>query len=245
MKRLVYLSLFLMIGLSLTLSAQPKMEIEGGKTYDWGDVKPEESPLHAKIKIFNKGDELLKIKDVNPSCGCTTAPLDKNEISPGEYATLDVKLRVDHYSGDVRKTVKIVSNDPQSKQVMFLKCNVVRPFKIFPRFLSFNRMYVGEESKGKVVLTNLTDKPLKIEDVQYTPENMRLNIQPGMEIPAMDNFTIEAYYTPKTMEPFSGVVKIITDNKEISPDKKNAKDGMIIIKAWGRIVGERKSQSKK
>lgn len=73
-----FLACFTMFVFAASLAfAQPKISIQGGDTQDWGKVKPKDSPLKASIKITNEGSEELKISDVRPGCGCTTAPLDK------------------------------------------------------------------------------------------------------------------------------------------------------------------------
>jgi len=58
--------------------SQQKLEVIGCNNYDWGTTYPKDSPLKVKIKIKNSGNDILKIYEVKPACGCTTAPLDKN-----------------------------------------------------------------------------------------------------------------------------------------------------------------------
>lgn len=216
----------------------PRFEIEGGFTYDWGNVKPEDSPLKAKVKIMNTGNQLLEIKEVKPGCGCTTAPLQNDKIKPGEHTYLDVTLKMSNYSGNVRKTILIRSNDPtKARSVLTLKCNVQRPYKIFPRFLSFNRMYLNEVNSSRVNISNKTNKPMTITNLDFKPEGLKLNIKEGDVIPANETITIEASYTPTTVAPFSGVVKIEVDNAEVSEP--------IAIRVWGRIIGEKPEDKSK
>ncbi len=116
MKRTLALVVFLFV--PFLLFAQPKIEIVGGDTYDWGTVKRTDDPLRAKIKIKNVGTEVLKITEVKPGCGCTTAPLDKNELKPGEEASLDVTLRITGYQGNVTKKCQNSLERPnKSKQI--------------------------------------------------------------------------------------------------------------------------------
>lgn len=222
-----------------TASAQqePNIQIEGGFTYDWGDVKPEDSPLKAKIKIMNTGNADLKISKVKPGCGCTTAPLEKDVIPPGGNTFLDVSLRMDTYTGDVTKTIMIESNDPNKKRSMLrLKFNVVRPYKLFPRFLSFNRMYLNEESSGRVVINNNTNEPMTITKIEMEPEDLNISIKEGDVIPPKESISIDATYTPTSVRPFTGAVKISVDNKDVEEP--------ILIRVWGRIVGNTDKSSK-
>jgi hypothetical protein len=234
MKKLtMMIALFAIAGLfhsAFAQEKQPNLQIEGGFTYDWGDVKPEDSPLKAKIKIMNAGDADLKITNVKPGCGCTTAPLEKDVIPPGGNTFLDVSLRMDNYTGDITKTIMIESNDPNKKrQMLRLKFNVVRPYKLFPRFLSFNRMYLNEESSGRVVINNNTKEPMTITKLEVQPADLKLSIKEGDIIPADNSISIDATYTPTSLEPFQGQVKVSVDNKDVSEP--------IVIRVWGRVVG--------
>ena len=93
--------------------AQPKLEVIGGSTIDWGKVPASKGPLKANLKLKNIGNQPLKIADVKPGCGCTTAPLDKKYLKPGEIATVNVGLTPGSNAGELVKGLTITSNDPK------------------------------------------------------------------------------------------------------------------------------------
>ena len=69
------------------------INLECGDTYDWGTVwVKSETVLETQVKIFNSGKDTLVISEVHPSCGCTTAPIDKDRIEPAGYAVLSISL---------------------------------------------------------------------------------------------------------------------------------------------------------
>ncbi|MCX7736669.1 MAG: DUF1573 domain-containing protein [Candidatus Kapabacteria bacterium] len=211
--------LLLSLGLLWTNSfSQPKLEMEGGKVYDWGDVKLKDSPLKAKIKIYNKGNEKLKIYKVKPACGCTTAPLDKEEIEPGDYATLDVTLNLGNHSGLFIRHINITSNAPDNSPLNYqLKCNIIVPIKYFPsQYISFGMMELNKEATAKVVLTNSTDTTITIKNVIFSPENMIVNLKNDTQIPPKGSIDVEAKYLPKSSEPVIGWIRFQTDNPEIT-----------------------------
>src|SRR5438105_11547865 len=70
--------------------AQGKLEVIGGDTYDWGAVAP--AKLKTVIQIKNVGTDSLVISNVHPSCGCTTAPIDKSMLKPGEIGKISVEI---------------------------------------------------------------------------------------------------------------------------------------------------------
>ncbi|MCO5252224.1 MAG: DUF1573 domain-containing protein [Candidatus Kapabacteria bacterium] len=235
--RIFYSALLIFAFAFSTMLAQPKLEIEGGTTYDWGRVTPEQNPLKASIKLHNKGDKTLEIKRVKPGCGCTTAPLDTNIIAPGKYATLEVTLNVSTYDGPVTKSISIFTNQPEERTMLMIKANVMRPITVFPKFLSFPKLFINEESVGKVVITNNTDKPVTVTGVDVSARviagatdgeaTMKVNVKVGDVLNPKVPYTVEATLMPKSTGRLSSSVKIKTDSKE---------SGLIEISGWGNIV---------
>jgi hypothetical protein len=226
MKKYFFFALFLV--LALPIFAQPKIEIDGGFVYDFGTVKPEDSPLKTTIKIKNTGTENLKITEVRAACGCTTAPLSKDELQPGETADLAIELRISTFSGEISKSVMLKTNDPdRATHNLVLKANVMRPFSLSPRFLSFNKLIIGEESNAQITINNETPADFKITELIIQPEDMKINLKKGDVIPANQSFIIDAKYTPSAAGRFNGTITIKTNN----PDAPE-----IEVRGWGRIV---------
>ena len=48
-----------------------------------------------------------------PRCGCTSAPLVKNELAPGEEVPVEVTFSTRKANGPVRKIVTVISSDPE------------------------------------------------------------------------------------------------------------------------------------
>lgn len=218
MIRIITLCLFSSILLFESLISQPKLEMEGGKVYDWGDVKLTDSPLKAKIKIYNKGNEPLKIFKVKPACGCTTAPLDKKEIEPGDFATLDVTLNLGNHSGLFIRNINITSSDLENSPLNYqLRCNILVPIKYFPsQYISLGMMEINKEAIAKVVLTNSTDTTIIIKDVTFSPDSMIINLKNDTPIPPKGSIDIEAKYTPKTYDPVIGWIRFRTDHPDVA-----------------------------
>ncbi len=235
---------FIMIIAGITVAfAQPKLVIEGGDMFDWGNVKPEQGVLHASIKLFNKGDKTLEIKRTKPGCGCTTDSLDMNMIPPGKYATLGVNLNISGYQGNTIKSVRISSTDPEKpEQNLLLKCNVMVPVALTPKYLGFNRLIVGEESTTKTIITNNTDKPLKVMNFslrmasqEIDASELKHNLRRNTIIEPKANLTVEMRYKPKQVGRLQSTLTIQTDSKD-APS--------IEMPIWGNIVAPQTSEQK-
>jgi hypothetical protein len=199
MKKSILVLLFL-LSISIVYS-QPKLEIVGGNTYNWGKVYPKNSPLSTKITIKNTGNELLKVVEVKPGCGCTTAPIQKNELKPNETTTIDVNLNITSYTGDIVKSVRITTNDPSSPDTyLYLKANVFRPIIITPgNYLGKSVIYTGTETNFEYKLKNITDKPINIKEVTFSPAEAKIDIKKGDVLPPNQEraFTIKFYAKDK------------------------------------------------
>jgi hypothetical protein len=196
MKKLILGVLSFML-IATIAQAQPKIEIIGGNAHDWGNVTPKESPLKTKVKIKNVGTEKLVISNVKPSCGCTTAPLDKDQLNPGETATIDVTFNVGHRGGVNSKTIRISSNDPNNSTIVYrLNANVVKAITVTPTYFAFSQMKVGEKSTARVTIQNTSKKDVTLTETASTPDDMVLNIKGTKTLKPGESFELKATLSP-------------------------------------------------
>ncbi|MFH1051307.1 MAG: DUF1573 domain-containing protein [bacterium] len=222
--------IIILLGYAIAYS-QPQIQIEGNDVYDWGKIDPKGKSLTAKVKIFNKGNETLKITEVKPGCGCTTAPLDKNDIEPNGFATLSITLNVSN-DGPVQKSIRINSNDPKAPiKHLTLKADIVRPIGLSRKFLNFGNLELDKETQSSVTINNNTNKDIHIKDIITEPKDLVLNINKNSVIKAQKELILEIKYTPKNSNNLSGKVSIKTDNKEMESFE---------ISIWGRFPKEKK-----
>ncbi len=174
------LFLFLMLATCITISAQktgPKI-VSAEMDYKFGDIKDGEIVTH-NFKIFNKGDELLKIIEVKASCGCTAVSPEKNELNPNESTTIKVDFNSTGRSGLQSKTVYVTSNDPQNPQIRItFSANVIqeqkettqavdRPIlKLGTTQHNFGTIKEGDVVEYSIPFQNAGKKDLVISDIQ-------------------------------------------------------------------------------
>jgi hypothetical protein len=78
--------------------------------FDFGFM-PTGVKVSTRFWLGNSGSDTLRIAEVKPMCGCTTAPLKKNLVAPGDSVPLDVVFDSKNITGVVNKKVTINSND--------------------------------------------------------------------------------------------------------------------------------------
>jgi len=100
------------------------------------------------FRVGNVGDEALTVQ-VKPSCGCTVAEYDKT-IEPGKEGVIRAKLDTKGMKGLVRKSLTVLTNDPEHKSTtLWISVNVETPIDIFPQDkISGSRQSRGKQSRS-------------------------------------------------------------------------------------------------
>lgn len=208
--------IFVLLTASSILFAQPQIYFPNGTIQDWGKVKPIDHPLNARIPIKNIGTDTLYITNVQPTCGCTTAPLQKDKLAPGEETIIFVTLSIRNYEGKINKTININSNDKKNSLVVLeLQADIVREVFVSPgNFVSFIDAEVGKNILQKLNIDNNSDRDVKLKIAEITPPNLKLNLKDGQIIEKGKSFTLEINYNPTTSGVIKGKILIITDHPD-------------------------------
>jgi len=100
------------------------------------------------FRVGNVGDAALTVQ-VKPSCGCTVAEYDKT-IEPGKEGVIRAKLDTKGMKGLVRKSLTVLTNDPEHKSTtLWISVNVETPIDIFPQDkISGSRQNRGRQSRS-------------------------------------------------------------------------------------------------
>lgn len=202
---------------SASLFAQGKIKVEGGDTYDWGTVAP--GKLHASIKVWNNGTGELKINEVKPACGCTTSPIDKSLLQPGEFGTINITLDVASRTGPVEKTVTINSSDAEAPYfVLHLKANIKRSLTFIPS----NYFIVTNAEKGvmtesaPVRIMNTGEKPFTVNPPVLTAGNVTatFSMTEPRELKPGEELELSMRVTPLDATSLFGEVTMISTSEE-------------------------------
>jgi hypothetical protein len=216
---------------SFNIFSQPLMQIVGGDTVNWGKVKIEQSPLTHSLKITNIGNDRLHIASVKPSCGCTTAPIDKKDLEKGDTATIQITLNIPASPGNTIKAINISTNDPrENTKIVYLVADVIFPLKFFPtKVLGAPNLIIGREDIAKVVITNTTDEDIMIKEVEIDVVNTEVNLKDNDILKAHGEIIVEVKFNPKTLGVINGELKFKTTHPDIP---------RVSIPVRGVVIGE-------
>jgi hypothetical protein len=116
---LIFIALFVVMVFSGAAKEKPLNQPSGSAPklamasfeHNFGSVKAG-TPLTFTFKVKNEGDAELEIKNVAPSCGCTTSQFDKT-VAAGKQGGITLEIKnTSSYKGDVVKSATVTTNDP-------------------------------------------------------------------------------------------------------------------------------------
>lgn len=163
--------------------------------------------------VRNEGTGELTIHQVKASCGCTAAKLEKDKLAPGEQTNINVTLDLRSRKGLQKKTISVMSNDPQTPTLtLILKGEAVPVVAVEPEILNF-----GTITDDAPVTKTLTLRAVKegvtfhVKDVTMKNNQLQLALE-TKEIEAGKSYEITAT-APGGMKPggYGGQIEITTD----------------------------------
>ncbi len=198
--------------LPIVASAQPRLHVQS--LVDWGAVTPrgsltKQQSVKYRVPLKNIGNKTLVISSVRPQCGCTTAPLERDTLQPGEETGMNITLTLPAGSGVIDKYVTIYANDSAGAHVVKLRAEVQRPLQLSSSFLGFNQGRVGEPTRSKITLTSFLDEPVTLT---LQPRTAGLTVIGPVSVVAHKDVPvpIEVEYTPTRTGVFNVEMKIAT-----------------------------------
>lgn len=212
----IFTFLTIMFLSSMSMFAQAKLEFEGGNIYNWNDIKHKDSPAKAVVVIKNVGDKKLIIDKVKPTCGCTTAPLEKMQLDPGESTKMNITLNLPKTAGPVTKQVIIYHASADKKQsVLYLKANVIFDIEISPKnYINFGKMEVGNDKRDTLTIKNNSKKTVKFSEINISPKDLDVNLEQDFELEPGASYKLEVLAKPHKKGYYHCKITMKTDHPD-------------------------------
>ena len=116
--------------------------------------------------LANRGDAPLKIKSVQPACGCTVASFDA-EIAPGGTGKVRATLDTSTLAGSVAKSITVLSNDPKTpRTTLTLRAEIVAFVEVSPGFARLLQVQTLPQQVAVVHLWSGDGTPLEVLEVR-------------------------------------------------------------------------------
>jgi hypothetical protein len=143
------------------------------ETCDLGSLAQGEQPA-CLFGFTNAGDGELRIHQVEPTCGCTTALLSAPLVRAGDRGAIRVVFDSASFAGEVVKEVEVRTNDPARPSLTLRIKALVEPEVDFePRAVTFTDVPSGAAARQAVMLTNRRAEPVRILRLEARPSSCR------------------------------------------------------------------------
>lgn len=135
--------------------------------------------LDVDFALVNEGDEVLEIKAVRPTCGCTVADFDR-EIAPGRTGHIKAKLDTRDFNGPIQKSILVMTSDPRDPTVTLVIKTDVHPYvEILPRALvRFNAVQHEPMEQKITVVADEDDTNFLVTGVKSSEPFLVTTIRP-------------------------------------------------------------------
>ncbi|MDI6766967.1 MAG: DUF1573 domain-containing protein [Bacteroidota bacterium] len=195
------------------LLCQPKVSLVGDSNLDFGETT-NFSEVKRIVTIKNIGTDTLIISNVSSSCGCTAALMSNDHIPPSDSAALSITFDAKQFSGKIRKTVTMQTNDTSRLRVEIgFTANVVRYLELSPEYL-FLRTVKDSATSQTITIKNVGKETVKFLSVTSSIDELVTNlsnnaVDPGEEV------TLSTMIKPTTTGTITGNIEVKTDHPKI------------------------------
>jgi len=154
------------------------MTVKSYALLDWETTQvtqkadPLAESVSATFRFKNIGDKVVTIKEVKPSCGCTTAALAKMSYGPGESGEIVAKLDIGSRQGLQSKSIQVTSDGEDAPTVLTMKTLIPKILEMQPAFVFWQK---GEVPDTKTINLSVGVDALHI--VKAESDNANVSVQ--------------------------------------------------------------------
>ncbi len=179
--------------------------------FDFGKAYKGDKVEHV-YKFENRGKTTLEIKKVKPSCGCTAAVLSNNTILSGETGEIKATFNTRSYGGKVKKTISVLSNDPNTpNHKLTISGDVIEEISFKPKNVNFGSFSADNQSDKtvKVSVKSKSGPDFKIVKVKPSKPFIETSAIEGQKGEYTITATLKDYHE---MGRFSGKIFLETNS---------------------------------
>jgi hypothetical protein len=147
------------------------------KVYNFGNITPN-STIKAVFNLKNTGGKTLIIKDVKKCCE-SVIELDKKELEPGRRAVLTAEYPVGAETGLFKKTIEVVTNEPNSSQnILTITGKIIQTLEWEPKNFEISAFKKDAECP-EITITSLDDTKFSVKGFASTNQCLQAEFDPN------------------------------------------------------------------
>jgi len=211
MKKVLYLAVLFSL-LTLNSQAAPRMAVPEPE-FDFGYV-PRQSKVVHSYWLHSVGTVPVKVEEINPGCGCTKAPLEKDIIDVDDSTRLEIIYSTRTYRGMQSKEPKIRTNSGQGWINLKFTADVLMyddstyPALFDPVKIDVSQFGKEPRTSAEFMIHNISDEDLKIDLIDIRedifdidlPRKVKSNDSAVAVISVKDDFVDQNFEQSVTIE---------------------------------------------
>jgi len=169
--------------------------------------RPGQRYFEFSFSFVNKGNEVVKINDVQLSCGCSSYEMKKDAYASGESGV--IKVKTDTLGQAKIAYVGVVLETDEKDGLYKLQGFITRPenITITPRML---RWQLGDEMREKRFLVSLSSRDINTESLAIRNVIVNKDYFFVRVVTAKDGKSCFVYVCPKQKVTCADMIKIVT-----------------------------------
>ena len=174
MKKNILSAACLVCALSGTAFAGPAARIQDSE-FTFGQMPPKSIVSHT-FWLYSVGDEPIEIDTVISGCGCTSFPLSKKIVAPGDSVGLEMWFSSKGFRGRVAKKPTFRLKGDTTMHAFKFYADVILepkdlyPIAAFPPVFDFSQSSDKDKFENKYAIQNRADQDVSIRIVDHDPK---------------------------------------------------------------------------
>ncbi len=197
---------------AVSKSSRPQIKFESDM-HDFGQVSPK-SDNKCGFKFTNVGSDVLEIRRIRSTCGCTVAKLPKKEYAPGESGEIEVNFKAGVGTAPVKKNLYVLSNDKKQPSVtLTIQASVAKVVEHEPEMLNLSLKKENADCP-EIKIRSLDGKKFSITQFKSSPDIIVADFDPNQK--ATEFVLKPRVNLEKLGQNLSGYVRIYLDHPSCS-----------------------------
>jgi hypothetical protein len=198
------------------LAQAPAPAIHFEKTHhDFGEIPENKLGVSCRFSVANTGSAALRIREVRASCGCSSVSIGSRYLAPGEGTAIEVQFDPKGLSGNVHKTLEVLSNDPMEPSTkLTFEATVIRGIMPSPTSVFFGNVQRYGKASASVRLRSMDGRPVEVASAKIpnAPYLSCTHYRDGLD--AVLDISMDGGLIPKLTYNGADLLTVITKDQE-------------------------------
>jgi len=180
--------------LSFASTVYPQANLKYNEVYDFGHIGIDFLVFHS-FKIYNTGDQPVKITNVYSTCDCTSLTKTDSVIFPDDSVAFNIAFETTNYYGLTTKSIKVITDNPNIPEIEFFYNSIIGQWLSDIKPDPISLFFLPLHKSKKIVIPNLSKHNIELTKLEKSHDYFDVHI---LEKDASTGDKLEIEVIPKT-----------------------------------------------